>query len=96
LVDPVAYTQNACFGAADIFAKTEGIIPAPESSHAIRAAIDEALKAKETNEEKVILFCLSGHGFLDVGSYEAYIDGKLVDYELPESELQAALADSAI
>jgi len=96
IVDPIAYTQNACFSAADLFAKTEGIIPAPESSHAIRAAVDEALKAKVANEEKAILFCLSGHGFLDLGAYEAYLDDKLVDYELPEAELQLALANSTI
>jgi len=92
-IDPVAYTQNACFGAAEIFAKAEGIVPAPESSHAIRAAIDEALKAKETNTEKTILFCLSGHGFLDLSSYENYLNGELVDYALPEDELAVALAE---
>ncbi|HEY3329771.1 MAG TPA: TrpB-like pyridoxal phosphate-dependent enzyme [Capsulimonadaceae bacterium] len=96
IVDPVAYTQNACFSAADLFAKAEGIVPAPESSHAIRAAIDEALDAKAKNEERVIVFCLSGHGFLDLASYENYIDGKLVDFELPEDVLQAALADSVV
>lgn len=90
-IDPVAYTQNACFNAAHIFAKSEGIVPAPESSHAIRAAIDEALKAKEENRETVILFGLSGHGFLDLASYENYLEGKLVDFELPEDALRAAL-----
>jgi tryptophan synthase beta chain len=96
MVDPIAFTQGACFSAADLFAKAEGIIPAPESSHAIRAAIDEALIAKRDQKETVILFCLSGHGFLDLGAYEAYLEDKLVDYELPEEALQAALADSLI
>ncbi len=95
-VAPVAFTQNSCFSAADLFAKSEGIISAPESSHAIRAVVDEALKAKAENKETVILFCLSGHGFLDLGSYESFIDGKLVDFELPEETLRAALADSTI
>jgi len=69
--------EAAVFDAADMFAKTEGIIPAPESSHAIRVAIDEALKCKQSGEEKVIAFNLSGHGLLDLGGYEAYLDGKL-------------------
>jgi tryptophan synthase beta chain len=96
VVDPVAFTQTVCFSAAELFAKTEGLIAAPESSHAIRAAIDEALKAKAENKEKTILFCLSGHGFLDLAAYENYIDGKLTDYELPDDVLQAALAESAV
>jgi tryptophan synthase beta chain len=92
-IEPVAYSQVPCFQAAELFAKTEGIVPAPESSHAIRAAIDEALKAKEDGREAVIVFGLSGHGFLDLGSYENYLDGKLVDFALPEDELTAALAE---
>ena len=90
-VEPVAYPQLACFQAAELFAKTEGLIPAPESSHAIRAAIDEALKAKEQGRETAILIGLSGHGFLDLGAYENYLDGKLVDYALPEDKLRDAL-----
>jgi tryptophan synthase beta chain len=92
-IEAVSYPQNPVFQAAELFAKTEGIVPAPESSHAIRAAIDEALTAKEQNREAVILFGLSGHGFLDLASYENYLDGKLVDFELPESELCAALGE---
>ena len=92
-IEPVAYAQLACFQAADLFAKTEGLIPAPESSHAIRAAIDEALLAKEQGREAVILIALSGHGFLDLGAYENYLDGKLVDYALPEDKLREALAE---
>jgi tryptophan synthase beta chain len=79
LMDAVAYPQLAVFEAAMTFAQTEGIVPAPESSHAIRAAIDEALAAKKTGEKKVILFNLSGHGMLDMQSYEAYLNGHLND-----------------
>ena len=95
-IEPVAYTQNACFSAAELFAKTEGLVPAPESSHAIRAAIDEALLAKAENRESTILFCLSGHGFLDLASYESYLNGELVDFELPEEALRAALDELPI
>jgi tryptophan synthase beta chain len=79
LMDAVAYPQLAVFEAAMQFAQTEGIVPAPESSHAIRAAIDEALEAKKTGDKKVILFNLSGHGMLDMQSYEAYLNGHLND-----------------
>ena len=72
-----AYEQDACFEAAVRFARTEGLIPAPESSHAIRAAIDEALDAREAGEERVILFNLSGHGHFDMGAYDAYLSGSL-------------------
>ena len=70
IVDPVAYSQDKIFSAAELFLRTEGILPAPESAHAIAAAVDEALLAKEENKEKVILFNLSGHGFLDINAYE--------------------------
>jgi tryptophan synthase beta chain len=73
------------------FARTEGIIPAPESSHAIRCAIDEAVKCREAKEEKVIVFNLSGHGHFDMASYDAYLDGKLEDYEYPEAKIREAL-----
>ena len=76
-----AYAQNACFDAAVQFTRTEGLIPAPESSHAIRAAIDEALDARESGEERVILFNLSGHGFFDMAAYDAYLSGSLTDVE---------------
>jgi len=92
-IEAVAYPQNPVFQAAALFAKAEGIIPAPESSHAIRAGIDEALKAKAEGKEKVILIGLSGHGFLDLGAYESYLEGKLEDFALPEDELAAALAE---
>ncbi|MCS7232443.1 MAG: TrpB-like pyridoxal-phosphate dependent enzyme, partial [Elusimicrobiota bacterium] len=85
------YGQTAVFDAAVLFAKTEGIIPAPESAHAIKAAIDEALKAKEEGKEKVILFNLSGIGFLDLAAYDDYLLGKLVDYEYPEEKIKESL-----
>jgi tryptophan synthase beta chain len=79
LVEAVAYPQTKVFEAAVTFARTEGIIPAPESSHAVRAAIDEAIQAREAGEKKVILFNLSGHGMLDLTAYEAYLSGSLQD-----------------
>jgi len=78
-IEARAYAQNACFEAAMQFARTEGLIPAPESSHAIRAAIDEALEAREAGEERVILFNLSGHGHFDMAAYDAYLSGSLTD-----------------
>ena len=72
-----AYEQRACFEAALRFARTEGLIAAPESAHAIRAAIDEALDAREAGEERVILFNLSGHGYFDMAAYDDYLSGKL-------------------
>ncbi|WP_297490418.1 TrpB-like pyridoxal phosphate-dependent enzyme [Thermococcus sp.] len=81
IVKPVAYHQNEVFQAAELFAKTEGIIPAPESAHAIKGVIERALKAKEEGKGEVILFNLSGHGLLDLQGYEDYLDGKLEDYE---------------
>jgi tryptophan synthase beta chain len=92
LIEAVAYGQTACFEAAIQFAKTEAIIPAPESSHAIRAVIDEALIAKEEGKEKTILFNLSGHGYLDMTAYEDYLAGKLVDYAYPDEKIKEALA----
>jgi tryptophan synthase beta chain len=79
LMDAVAYPQTAVFEAAMQFAQTEGLVVAPESAHAVRATIDEALAAKKTGEKKVILFNLSGHGMLDMQSYEAYLNGHLND-----------------
>jgi tryptophan synthase beta chain len=77
VVKPVAYTQNETFAAGVMFAKAEGIIPAPEANHAIRAAIDLALEAKKKNEEKIIVFNLSGHGLLDMSGYASYVSGKM-------------------
>lgn len=92
LISAVAVKQKATFEAALQFAKAEGIIPAPESAHAIRAAIDEALDAKEKGEKRVILFNLSGHGNFDMMAYEAYLSGKLEDYEYPAEAVKASLA----
>ena len=78
-IEAKAYSQNPVFDAAVQFARTEGILPAPESSHAIRAAVDEALGAKEEGRQRIILFCLSGHGHFDLVAYENYLGGKLVD-----------------
>jgi len=91
LIQAVAVPQLATFEAAMLFARHEGIVPAPESAHAIRAAIDEALEAKATGEKRVILFNLSGHGNFDLGSYEAYLSGKLEDYEYPSQAVEASL-----
>jgi tryptophan synthase beta chain len=84
--------QLECFEAAVQFARTEGIIPAPESSHAIRAAIDEALAAREEGKSRTILFNLSGHGHFDMGSYDSYFAGKLQDYEYPREAVERAIA----
>jgi tryptophan synthase beta chain len=91
LIEAVAYPQNTCFEAAMMFAKTEGIIPAPESSHAIKCVIDEAIKCKQTGEEKVIVFNLSGHGHFDMSAYEKYMDGELTDYEYPREMIEKSL-----
>ena len=77
--------------AAQAFARAEGIIPAPESAHAIRAAIDEALDAKAKGEERTIVFGLSGHGYLDLASYDAFLAGRLENYAYPEERVRAAL-----
>jgi tryptophan synthase beta chain len=79
LIDAVAYSQSKVFEAALLFARTEGIVPAPEAAHAIRAVVDEAAKAREEGRKKVILFNLSGHGLLDLASYDAYLSGRLRD-----------------
>ena len=88
LLEPKAYPQTKCYQAAMTWAKTEGFICAPETSHAIAATIDEAIKAKEEGKEKVILFSYSGHGLMDLSGYDAFMSGKLTDYELPEDDLR--------
>jgi len=93
LFTPRAYPQSRCFEAALLWARTEGTICAPETSHAIACVIDEAKKAKEEGKEKVILFCYSGHGLMDLGGYDAYMSGKLQDYELPQEELDRYAKD---
>lgn len=92
VIEAQAVPQNPVFEAAIQFARAEGIVPAPESSHAIRAAIDEALKAKAAGEKKVILFNLSGHGHFDLGGYQQYMAGALQDYEYPRAEVEKAIS----
>jgi tryptophan synthase beta chain len=91
VIEAVAVPQIATFQAAIQFARTEGIIPAPESAHAIRVAIDEALRAKKEGKRKTIVFNLSGHGNFDLGAYEAHLGGKLQDYEYPAEKIAEAL-----
>jgi len=88
LLDAVAYRQKEVFDAALLFARTEGILPAPETSHAIKAAIDEALKCKESGEKKTIAFLLSGHGFFDMTAYENYLSGNMIDSDFPEDKIK--------
>lgn len=90
-VEAIALGQTAVFKAAITFARNEGIIPAPESAHAIQAAIQEAIAAREAGEARTILFNLSGHGLLDLPSYDLFLSGKLEDYPLPEGDLKKAL-----
>jgi len=92
-IEGAAYPQNAVFAAAVQFARSEGIIPAPETAHVVCAAIEEALRCKETGERKVILFNFSGHGHFDLAAYDAYLNGTLPDYEYPDSEVEKALAE---
>jgi tryptophan synthase beta chain len=90
-IEAVAIHQTPTFAAAIQFAQSEGIVPAPEPAHAIRAVIDQALDAKARGEKRVILFNLSGHGFLDLSAYEQYLGGKLQDYEYPAEEVARAM-----
>jgi tryptophan synthase beta chain len=90
IIEARAYYQNAVFEASVQFARAEGIVPAPEAGHAIRSVIDEALKAREEGQERVILFNLSGHGHFDMAAYDAYFAGKLQDYEYPAEAVAEA------
>jgi tryptophan synthase beta chain len=92
-IEAIAVPQIATFEAGVQFARAEGIIPAPESSHAIRAVIDEALRCKESAEEKTLFFNLSGHGHFDMASYDKYFAGELEDYEYPEEAIERALCN---
>jgi tryptophan synthase beta chain len=91
LIEAVAVPQLATFEAGVMFARAEGIIPAPESCHPVRVAIDEAMKCKRTGEPKTILFNLSGHGHFDMASYDKYFSGQLEDYEYPEAAVAASM-----
>jgi tryptophan synthase beta chain len=90
IIEAQAYHQNKVFETATLFARTEGIIPAPEAGHAVCATVQEALEAKEAGQERVILFNLCGHGHFDMAAYDAYFAGKLEDYEYPAEEVLAA------
>jgi len=92
LVEAIAVRQTEVFDAACLFARTEGIVPAPETSHALRVTIDEALKCKQSGEKKVIVLNFSGHGHFDMSSYDAYFDGKLQDYQYPKERIEESLA----
>ncbi len=92
LIEAQSVHQRACFDAGVQFARTEGILPAPESTHAIKVAVDQAIEARDAGEQRVILFNLSGHGHFDLVSYEKYMQGSLEDYEYPAEAVQAALA----
>ena len=91
IVEAVAYTQNPVFEAAVKFAQVEGIVPAPETAHAIKAVFDEALRCKEEGKEEVIVFNLSGHGHFDMVAYDSYFAGDLVDYTYPEEKIAESL-----
>ncbi len=91
VIEARAYHQNEVFEAAITFARTEGSLPAPETAHCIKGAIDEALKCKETGQEKCIVIAYSGHGHFDLGAYDVYLSGGLEDYEYPEEKIAEAL-----
>jgi len=91
IVKSKAYNQVDVFEAGQLFAKTEGILPAPEPNHAIKAVVDEALRCKETGEEKTLLFLLCGHGHFDMQGYDDYLNGKLLPYEYPKEKVDEAM-----
>jgi tryptophan synthase beta chain len=93
LVEAIAIPQTECFAGAVQFARSEGIVPAPEPTHAIAAAIREALACRESGEEKTILTALCGHGHLDLASYDQYLHGEMVDLELSDEAIAAAMAE---
>ncbi|MBS4032321.1 MAG: hypothetical protein KGZ63_13015 [Clostridiales bacterium] len=92
IIEAQAPGQTGVFEAALLFARTEGILPAPESSHAIKGAVGAAIECREAGTEKSILFCLSGHGHFDLTAYDAYLSGKLEDFEYTEEDLAKGLA----
>ena len=92
LMEAIAVPQTECFAAGLQFARTEGIVPAPEPTHALAAAVREALKAKETGEETVILTALCGHGHFDLAAYENYLAGNMVDEAVSEERFAEAIA----
>ena len=93
IIEPRAYNQVEALGAAVTFAQQEGLIPAPETAHAIKAMIDEALRCKETGEEKTILVLMSGHGYFDMSAYEGYLNEALKPYELPQKRINETVSN---
>lgn len=93
LIEARAYNQNEALGAAVVFARCEGLVPAPETSHAVKAMIDEALECKKTGDEKTILTLMSGHGFFDMAAYEGYLAGSLKPFELPQERIQRTVGN---
>ena len=91
IIKAKAFYQNEVFEAAKIFAQTEGFLVAPEAAHAVKAAVDEAIKCKENSEEKTIVFVNSGHGHFDLAAYDAFNHGMLQDYEYPDDLIKEAL-----
>jgi tryptophan synthase beta chain len=91
LIEAVAYHQNPVFEAALSFIRAEGFIPAPETAHAIKATMDEAIQCKKSGKSKVIVFNNSGHGHFDLSSYQRYMSGQLEDYEYPEELIRESL-----
>ncbi|MGH8959968.1 MAG: pyridoxal-phosphate dependent enzyme, partial [Jatrophihabitantaceae bacterium] len=93
MIEAMAKPQSECFAAGVQFARTEGIVPAPEPTHAIAAAVEEALRCKESGESKVILTAMCGHGHLDLAAYDAYLSGNIQDRELDDAAIAAAVAN---
>ena len=91
LFDAVSYTQRECFEAGVLFAKNEGIVPAPEANHAVKGAIDEALRCKREGKEEVILFNLCGHGHFDMGAYDAFLKNELANHSYPQEAIDKAM-----
>ena len=92
-MEAVAYYQNEVFEAAELFARTEGFVVAPETAHAVKATIDFAKMCKHKNEKKVILFANSGHGHFDLSAYDVYHNHKIQDYQHPKEHIKKALTD---
>jgi tryptophan synthase beta chain len=93
-IEAVAKQQTECFAAGVLFARTEGIVPAPEPTHALAAAVEEAVRCRESGEEKVILTALCGHGHLDLPAYDAYLSGQVTDHGLEDPEVKAAVDEA--
>ena len=93
VIEPRSYHQNTVFEASVQFARAEGTVPAPETAHAIKAVVDEALRCKKERKEECIVLMFSGHGHFDLNSYNAYFAGELKDFELPQGKIDEALKD---